>query len=86
MSRVIEMKTGTGIGIDFIEPDPDIAQNLFVSKRELHLTGHSLVLQKKNNRTNKQEEGNVIKQDMIIVVSISDELYGWLIPAKFWTM
>ena len=27
MSQVIEMKTVTGIGIDFMEPEPDFAQN-----------------------------------------------------------
>ena len=30
MSQVVEMKTVTGIGLDFMEPEPDYAQNSFV--------------------------------------------------------
>ena len=30
MSQVIETKTVTGVGIDFMEPEPDFAQNSFV--------------------------------------------------------
>ena len=34
MSQIVEMKTVTGIGIEFMEPEPDFAQNLFVRTRE----------------------------------------------------
>ena len=34
MSQVIEMETVTGIGIDFMEPEPDFAQNSFVRTTE----------------------------------------------------
>ena len=77
------MKTVTRIGIDFIEPEPDYTQNLFVRTREKHLTAHSLFLRTKNRTYEQQEEGNAIIQDMINEV---DELYRWFIPAKFWTM
>ena len=30
MSQIVEMKTVTGIGIEFMEPEPDFAQNSFV--------------------------------------------------------
>ena len=56
MNRVIEMKTVTGIGIDFIEPEPDYAQNLFIRTRQKYLTGHSLVL-KKIGLTNSKKKG-----------------------------
>ena len=34
MSQVIDMETVTGIGIDFMEPEPDFAQNSFVRTTE----------------------------------------------------
>ena len=34
MSQIVEMKTVTGIGIEFMEPEPDFAQNSFVRTRD----------------------------------------------------
>ena len=57
MSRVREMKTVTGIGIGFIEPEPDYAQNLFVRTREKTSYWSQLGSAKKIGLTNSKKKG-----------------------------
>ena len=68
MSQVIEMKTVTGIGIDFMEPD--FAQNSFV--RTTEKPSYWSQLGSSKNRTNEQqEEGKAMVQDMVNEVEVS---------------
>ena len=70
MSQVVEMKTVTGIGLDFMEPEPDYAQNSFV--RSIEKPSYWSQLGSSKNRSNEQqEEGKVIIQDMVKEVSAS---------------
>ena len=67
MSQIDEMKTVTGIGIEFMEPEPDFAQNSFVKKPSYW----SQLGSSKNRTHEQQEEGKAIVQDMVNEVSAS---------------
>ena len=70
MSQVVEMKTVTGIGLDFTEPEPDYAQNSFV--RTIEKPSYWSKLGSSKNRSNEQqEEGKAIIQDKVNEVSAS---------------
>ena len=70
MSQVIEMKTVTGIGIEFIEPEPEFAQKAFV--RSIEKPSYWSQLGSSKNRTvEQQEEGKALVQSMVNEVSSS---------------
>ena len=70
MSQIVEMKTVTGIGVEFMEPEPDFAQNSFVRTREKP-SYWSQLGSSKNRSNEQQEEGKAIIQDMVNEVSAS---------------
>ena len=70
MSQVVEMKTVTGIKLDFMKLEPDYAQNSFV--RTIENQSYWSQLGTLKNRSNEQqEEGKSIIQDMVSEVSAS---------------
>ena len=70
MSQVVEMKTFTGIGIDFVEPEPEFAENAFV--RSLEKPSYWTQLGSSKNRTaEQQEEGKEVIQNMVNEVTSS---------------
>ena len=62
MSQIVEMKTVTGIGVEFMEPEPDFAQNSFVRTREKP-SYWSQLGSSKNRSKQQQEKGKAIIQD-----------------------
>ena len=70
MSQVVEMKTFTGIGIDFVEPEPEFAENAFV--RSLEKPSYWTQLGSSKTRTaEQQEEGKEVIQNMVNEVASS---------------
>ena len=70
MSQVIEMKTFTGIGIEFVEPEPEFAENALV--RSLEKPSYWTQLGSSKNRTvEQQEEGKEVIQNMVNEVASS---------------
>ena len=68
MSQVREMKTVTGTGIEFVEPEPEFAENAFV--RSLEKPSYWTQLGSSKNRTSEQqEEGKAVIQNMVNEVS-----------------
>ena len=65
MSQIVEMKTVTGIGKEFMELEPDFAQNSFVRTREKPSYWSQL------GSNEQQEKGKAIIQDMVNEVSAS---------------
>ena len=70
MSQVIEMKTVTVIGIDFMEPEPDFAQNSIVPTTEKP-SYWPQIGSSKDRTSDNQEEGKAMVQDMVNEVSAS---------------
>ena len=68
MSQVIEMKTVTGTGIEFVEPEAEFAENAFV--RSLEKPSYWTQLGSSKNRTSEQQqEGKAVIQNMVNEVS-----------------
>ena len=70
MSQVVGMKTFTGIGIDFVEPESEFAENVLV--RSLEKPSYWTQLGSSKNRTaEQQEEGKEVIQNMVNEVTSS---------------
>ena len=66
MSQVIKMKTFTGIGIEFVEPEPEFTENALV--RSLEKPSYWTQLSSSKNRTVEQQE---VIQSMVNEVASS---------------
>ena len=67
MSQVIEMKTFTGIGIEFVEQESEFTENALVRSSEK--PSYRTQLGSSKNRTvEQQEEGKEVIQSMVNVV------------------